>query len=240
MPPSSDSDGSGARHRAAGDLPAARSSRGLVGIVVALLAAAGAWLLAGPQERSMEGLSTGPLPYLPDAWSSVFYEVYLAIGAPLDLSPYYFWGKFAFLFYVAGFVASRALPTGPSRRSRIGRRLLLVGWLVGLVGDVLGYWSGRGDELTTLTSLGFGLLELPAMLLLLVSSVVYGLGLLHDVVPRGVGWCLLGGVAGVVLSSILYIRYLPHGVLLPLLLGTAAALVAARLSSRRSVVPQAA
>jgi len=60
--------------------------------------------------------------------------------------------------------------------SRFGRRLLLGVFVLGLVGDVLGYWGSTGEELTTLTGVGFGLVEVPALFLMIPAAVSYGLG----------------------------------------------------------------
>ncbi len=54
--------------------------------------------------------------------------------------------------------------------------------------------AGTGEELTTLTGVGFGLIEVPAMLLMVPAVVSYGLGLLRDrVLPRWSAWSLVCG-----------------------------------------------
>lgn len=186
------------------------------------------WLLAAPMEASFTGTGPTTLPYVPDPWAGAYDSVYSTVGEPIGLTAYYFWGKAAFLLYVAGLVATSALPRTTSRRSRVGRRLLLGGFAVGLVGDLLGYWSGWGStEMGTLTGIGFVALEVPAMLAMLVGCVVLGLGFRADgVVPRWVPWLLVAAVVVVPAFNGLAIGYAPHGVLVPLL-GVLTATVAA-------------
>jgi hypothetical protein len=177
------------------------------------------WLLAAPMEASFTGTGPATLPYVPDAWVDAYTGAYDSVGEPVGLTPYYFWGKAAFLLYVAGLVVVSALPVTASRRSRVGRRVLLVAFAVGLVGDLLGYWSGWGStEMGTLTDIGFVALEVPAMLAMLVGCVVLGLGYRADgVVPRWVPWLLVAVVVVVPAFNALLIGYAPHGVLVPLL-----------------------
>ena len=197
---------------------------GAVGVLVG-------WLLAAPMEASFSGTGPTTLPYVPD-WSAGVYDgIYGAVGEPLGLSAYYFWGKGAFLMYVAGLVVVSTLPAAlPSRRSRVGRRVLLGAFAVGLVGDLLGYWSGWGSsEMGTLTDIGFVALEIPAMLAMIVGCVVLGLGYRADgVVPRWVPWLLVSVVVLVPAFNLLAIGYAPHGVLVPLLGVLTATAAAAR------------
>ena len=76
------------------------------------------------------------------------------------------------------------------------------------------------------SSIGFGLIEIPALLLTVVGMVVYGLGLLRE---RGVrcwpGWVLVAGGA-LALPGAFVITYVPHGVLVTILGGIGLALLA--------------
>jgi hypothetical protein len=186
-------------------------------------------LLVAIQLHVWDGLPAGRLPYVPDSWYDEYEGVYDRFGARWGLSPYYFWGRFVFVVYLAGLAGAWALPQGRSTLARVGRRLLLVGFSVGLVGDVLAYWGGTGDELTTLTGIGFALIESPAMLLMTVAMVIYGLGLVRDgAAPRWSPWCLV--VGGVLAPPIgfLVITYVPHGVLISIMGGIALALAGFR------------
>ncbi len=144
-------------------------------------AAAGAgalvgWLLAAPTAAAWGAYPSGQLPFAPDGWSGAYAWVYDRVGEPLDLSEYYFWGKFAFLMYLAGWVAVRALPRGSTGAARTGRWMLAGGMAIGLVGDLLGYWGGTDDR-TDLSGIGFVLLELPALLVMTIGLGVAGVGL---------------------------------------------------------------
>ena len=74
--------------------------------------------------------------------------VHAASGPWRDLDPYYFYGRLFFLVYlgaIAGIVAlNRLQPSGP-RRDRLWFRVVLVGLVVALGGDVAAYWGGSGD-----------------------------------------------------------------------------------------------
>lgn len=182
------------------------------------------WLLAAPTAAAWGDYPSGQLPFAPDAWSGAYEWVYAGVGEPPGLSEYYFWGKFAFLMYVAGFIAVRALPRGSTRGARIGWWMLAAGMVAGLVGDLLGYWGGTGEELTELTGIGFVLLELPSLLLMTVGLGVAGVGLRHDL-ASGAGWAMLGGALAIPGFTFLFIGYLPHGVLVPVLATLCLALV---------------
>jgi hypothetical protein len=196
-------------------------------VALGVIAVALGWLLAVPMEASFSDFDGGVLPYAPDSWSPAYEWVYETAGEPLGMTEYYFWGKFAFLLYVAGLILLRALPRGSGRASRVGRRLLQVGLVAGLVGDLLGYWSGWGHEdMTELTSVGFIFLEVPGLLLLVIGLVVSGIGLWRDGLrPRWTPWLLVLGGLGAVPFSGFVIGYLPHGVLVPVL-GTLTVVVA--------------
>jgi hypothetical protein len=201
--------------------PALLVGSGVVAVVLG-------WVLAAPMEYSFGGADQ-ELPYVPDAWAPAYAWVFETVGEPLGLTAYYFWGKLAFLLYVVGLLLARALPVGRSRAARVGRLMLLGALLVGLVGDVLGYWGGWGHaDMTTLTSIGFIAFELPAMLVMVIGLVVTGIGLRQE--SRAVSWVLLVGVVVTVPFSTLVIGYLPHGVLVPVL----ATLTGAALVERRA------
>lgn len=211
---------------AARDLTDRRRGAVAAGLGGALLG----WLLAAPMEATFSGPGPVELPYVPDSWAPAYDAVFSTVGEPLGLTEYYFWGKLAFLMYVAGLVVARALPDGACRRSRLGKRLLIIAFALGLVGDVVGYWGGWGsDEMTLLTDIGFVALEVPAMLLMLVSLVVLGFGLRRDGLrPAWVPWLLVAAVVLVPLFNATLIGYAPHGVLVPVLVLLAVVVAAAR------------
>ena len=195
------------------------------GVVAALVGVLLCWLLAAPQQYASDETTGTALPYVPDVWLSGYQSLYDGVGDRLGMTAYYFWGHFVFLTYVAGLLAVRALPHGTSRRSRIGRRLLLIAFALGLVGDLVGYWGGWGGEVTTVTDIGFVALELPALVLMAVSMLIYGLGMAHErLQPRWAAWALLVGVPASLVSSIVFITYVPHGIVAPVLATLAASL----------------
>jgi hypothetical protein len=214
-------------HETVLDSPAPVQTRSRTTIAVTGLAGALlGWLLAAPMEASFAGSKLIELPYVPDAWAPAYTWMYELAGEPLGLSPYYFWGKAAFLMYVAGVLVVRTLPPGRGRRGRVGRRILLGAFVVGLAGNLMGYWGGAGDEITLLSTVGFLGLEAPAMLAMLVSMAVLGFGYRRDGMPRRVSWLFVGSVVAVPLFNGLVIGYAPHGVLVPILLILTAATTA--------------
>jgi hypothetical protein len=150
--------------------------------------------------------------------------VYERLGVPWGLSPYYFWGRFAVLIYIAALVGAYALPRGHGRVTRVGRRLLLAGIVLGLVGDALAYWGGT-NGLTRLSGIGFGLVESPALLAITAALVVYGIGLKREgVIPHLIVWSLIAGGVLAIPVGFLVITYVPHGILLTILAALALAL----------------
>lgn len=208
-----------------------------VAVAAAVAGVAISWLFAAVQQYAFDDLSGRRLPYVPDVWFGAYEAVYERLGLPLGLSQYYFWGRFAFLIYVCGLVSVISLPHGHSRLTRVGRRLLFVAFGLGLLGDVLAYWGGTGDELTTLTGVGFGLIEVPAMLLMVPAVVSYGLGLLRDrVLPRWSAWSLVCGGILALPGSLIVITYVPHGFLITMLAAIAVALIGFAIDDHRHAV----
>lgn len=184
------------------------------------------WLLMAVQQYAFDEFTRGRLPYVPDAWFAAYESLYERLGATRGLSAYYFWGRFAVLVYLAALIGALALPYGSTQVTHWGRRLLLAAIGLGLVGDVLAYWGGRGSELTTLTSIGFGLIEIPGLLLMLAAMVVYGIGLLRERrTPTLAAWSLIAGGVLALPGAILLFTYVPHGLLLTTLAAMALALL---------------
>lgn len=193
------------------------------------------WLLMAIQQYSFDEFTGGRLPYVPDAWFGTYESLYERLGAARGLSAYYFWGRFAVLVYMAALIGALALPYGSTRVTRWGRRLLLAAIGLGLVGDVLAYWGGRGSELTTLTSVGFGLLEIPGLLLMVAAMIVYGVGLLRERrAPALAAWSLIAGGVLALPGAIILFTYVPHGLLLTNLVAMALALLGLVSTARSS------
>lgn len=192
------------------------------------------WLLVAIQQYAWDELVGGRLPYVPDAWFAAYENLYERFGAAWGLSAYYFWGRFTVLVYLAVLIGALALPHGFTRLTRWGRLLLLVAIGLGLVGDVLAYWGGTGSELTTLTVIGFALLETPGLLLMVAAMVVYGVGLLRERrAPALAAWYLIAGGVLALPAAIFLITYVPHGVLLTVLTAMALALVGLMSTGRK-------
>ena len=130
------------------------------------------------------------------------------------------------MIYLAGLFATWGLPLGNSRVVEVGRRLLLAAFAAGMIGDFLAYWGGtNGDEFSTVSTVGYILLEFPAMLVMTPASIAYGVGPAREGVrPAFAGWCLaLGGALA--WPATLLITYVPHALLLAILTGASVALI---------------
>lgn len=213
------------------------SGRGerLLALLTVVLGSVLCWLLMAIQQYAFDEFAGGRLPYVPDAWFGAYESLYERLGAARGLSAYYFWGRFAVLVYLAALIGALALPSGSTRVTRWGRRLLLIAICVGLVGDVLAYWGGTGSELTTLTSVGFGLVEIPGLLLMVAAMVLYGVGLLRERrAPALAAWPLIAGGVLALPGAIFLFTYVPHGLLLTMLAAMAVALLGLVPTTRRS------
>ena len=78
------------------------------------------WLPIAMQQYYWDDMAGGHLPYVPDAWYGLYQIVYERLGVPLGLTPYYFWGRFAVLLYIAALVGAYALPRRRGRATRVG------------------------------------------------------------------------------------------------------------------------
>ena len=162
-------------------------------------------------------LAFGPLLDLADRIHSTF-------DPRLSLDEYYFYGRMFFLVYlgaIAGLVSLHVLQSGGVRRERTWFRVLLIGLVLALVGDIVAYWGGSGDiSESPLQGLGFTF-EMLAVLAVLISSVLYGrVTLRGDVVPAWTAWLLV--IAGPAAVPVVFLtQYIPHGAVLPFSLAMA-------------------
>ncbi len=176
--------------------------------------------------------ASGPLPDLTG-------RLHGALAPGLDA--YYFYGRMFPLVYVgaiAGLVGLHALQSGATPWERTWFRVLLVGLLLALLGDIGAYWGGSGNISASLFQGAAFSFEMLAVLVVLVSSVFYGVVTLRaNAVPRWVAWLLvIAGPAAVL--GVLLTGYIPHGAILPLSLALAVAgcfLVAACRRQQRPV-----
>jgi hypothetical protein len=217
------------------------SPRRVTAAVAALSAAALAcWLLAPIMDLTF---STGPratLRWAPDAWLPPYDRLYEGLGRDRGLPAYFFWGRFTVLVYAAGLFGALTFPRGPDRSVRIGRRLLVLGFVLGLVGDVGAYWGAGGTssgpqplpmaqqplpDLENAVTGVFFLGESLAGLLILLGLGLMGAALLRERRrPIWVPWALLAGALGTLPVAIFVIDYVPHGFLLPVMVTMAVAL----------------
>jgi hypothetical protein len=160
----------------------------------------------------------GPQPMIVSLMGAVIDlggPIHQAVGAPLGLTPYEFWGRLFLLVYlgaIAGvLVIRRRGPRGCL--ARIGIGVLLAGLLVALVGDVAAYWAHGTALEDLLWSRGFAV-ELTGLLLVLIGTLLLGAALLRARMYAP-GVLLLGG-AVLAVPMTFVVRYIPHGTVLPI------------------------
>ena len=135
---------------------------------------------------------------------------------------YGYFGRAYFLVFLgcllglAGLYALRRGNPGTQATEKPGEEKLIIGMtLVGLatalVGSILDYWGGSGEEFTWVQVQGFGM-EMIGLLLVLFGSVLLGLTYRRtNVLPRLVSWLLIAAGPGGILLSFLH---LPSGTML--------------------------
>jgi hypothetical protein len=149
-----------------------------------------------------------------------YLAIYERVGASLGLSDYYFFGRMFFLVYLLVLLPLLAVHAGQSvrgvRLESVGFRWSLAGLITAAVGDVGAYWGGSDpDTFAAIQGVGFTL-ELLAILIILVSSVLYGVATLRaGVLPRWYGWLLITATPTAILTTAV-VTYVPHGTMLPI------------------------
>jgi hypothetical protein len=187
-------------------------------ILIVLVGLGFGWLLLAIQQYVWDEATNGRLPYLPDSWLPIYERIYQRLGARRGLSAYYFWGRFAGVLYLAVLVGAWGLPGGLRRSTGAYRIALLGATAVAGIGDLISYWGGRNGEMSSLTGIGFGLVESPGLLLMLASMVAYGVSLVRErVKPTYAAWSLICGAILAVLVAFPLLAYVPHALLVVIL-----------------------
>jgi hypothetical protein len=125
-----------------------------------------------------------------------YLAIYDRVGASLGLSDYYFFGRMFFLVYLLALLPLLAVHAGQSGRGvrleMVGFRWSMVGLITAAVGDVGAYWGGSDpDGFAAIQGIAF-MVEMLAILVILVGSVLYGIATLRaGVLPRWCGWLLI-------------------------------------------------
>ncbi len=151
-------------------------------------------------------------------------RIHATFGSGLGLDKYYFYGRLFFLVYLAaitGLVGLHTLQSSDTRWERTWYRVVLLGLVVALMGDILAYWGGSGDiSESPVQGLGFTV-EMLAVLAVLIGSVFYGrVTLRGNVISNWAAWLLV--IAGPAAIPVVFLtRYIPHGAVLPLSLALA-------------------
>ncbi len=181
-------------------------------------------LLTPIQASIFSGADSPPLVLATEPLLDLADRIHGTFGPRLGLDEYYFYGRMFFLVYlgaIAGLVGLNALQSGGVRRERTWFRVLLIGLVLALVGDVLAYWGGSGDiSESPVQGLGFTF-EMLAVLAMLIGSVLYSrVTLRGDAVPDWAAWLLV--IAGPAAVPVVFLtNYIPHGAVLPFSLAMA-------------------
>ena len=181
-------------------------------------------LLTPIQASIFSGADASPFVLATEPLLDLAGAVHGAFGPRRGLDEYYFYGRMFFLVYlgaIAGLAGLHVLQSGVVRRERLWFRVVLVGLVGALVGDVVAYWGGSGD-ITESPVQGVGFtFEMLAVLAVLIGSVLYGKATLGGgAAPRWAAWLLvIAGPAAV--PAVLLTGYIPHGAVLPFSLAMA-------------------
>jgi hypothetical protein len=153
-----------------------------------------------------------------------YHHLHAWLGVRLGLSEYFFFGRMFFLVYLlalCGVLGARPRRSAAAARlERVGFVALVGGLSLGAVGDFGAYWrpfwSGQGGELGQT-------IETLALLVVLVGSVLYGIGVLvAGSLPPWCGWLLVVAGPAAVVDTFYGVYYIPHGTMLPISVAWAA------------------
>lgn len=181
-------------------------------------------LLTPIQASIFSGADSPPLVLATEPLLDLADTIHGTFDPRLGLDEYYFYGRMFFLVYlgaIAGLVGLHTLQSGGVRRERLWFRVLLIGLVLALVGDIVAYWGGSGDiSESPMQGLGFTF-EMLAVLAVLIGSVLYGwVTLRGNAVPDWAAWLLV--IAGPAAVPVVFLtNYIPHGAVLPFSLAMA-------------------
>jgi hypothetical protein len=154
-----------------------------------------------------------------------YLAIYERVGTPLGLSDYHFFGRMFFLVYLLALLPLLAVHADQSDRGvrleTVGFRWSVAGLITAAVGDVGAYWGGSdADTFAAIQGFAFAM-EMPAVLAILIGSVLYGIATLRArVLPRWCGWLLIAAAPTAILTTAV-VTYVPHGTMLPISLAWA-------------------
>lgn len=181
-------------------------------------------LLTPIQASIFSGVDTPPLVLASRPLLDLAGTIHGTFGPRLGLDEYYFYGRMFFLVYlgaIAGLVGLHVLQSDRTRGESTWFRVVLVGLVIALGGDIVAYWGGSGDiSESPVQGLGFTF-EMLGVLAVLIGSVLYGrVTLRGEAVPGwAAGLLVIAGPAAV--PVVFLIGYIPHGAVLPFSLAMA-------------------
>lgn len=139
--------------------------------------------------------------------------LYQAAGPTLDITPYYFFGRFFFLIYLTLFIALTTLFPYASQMGSHTKSLhrTLSGFLaLAAVGNLIAYWGG-GWFGPDVRFVGFWLIEVPSLCLTLIGLSALGVALLkHPARPWLIAVLLILTPAFSIAATMAF-QYMPHG-----------------------------
>ena len=148
--------------------------------------------------------------------------LYQAAGASLDITPYYFFGRFFFLIYLSLFISLTTLFPYASQTESMAKNLhraLAVFLGLAAIGNLIAYWGG-GWFGTDVRFVGFWVIEVPSLALSLIGLSALGVTLLkHPARPWLTALILILTPVFSIAATMVF-QYMPHGPVL----GIAAAL----------------
>ena len=130
---------------------------------------------------------------------------------------YYTYGRLYFLVYLLILIGLIAFHTAlPRPVQDFGNlheryRLLMLGLLIAMLGDIGGYWGNSEPDFNTIQAAG-AFIEIAGLIMILGGSLIYGRGLLKSGIdPKWTAWLLILSAPAGVLGMFLLVYYFPNG-----------------------------
>ncbi|MBV1887333.1 MAG: hypothetical protein KUG61_09635 [Parvibaculaceae bacterium] len=143
--------------------------------------------------------------------------LYKIIAEPIGLTDYYFFGRMFFLVYLGLFAGLKNWRKNSVTRQAILFKIFTAALLIALIGDFIAYWGG-GWFGTDVRFVGFWLVEVPALAIASLSSLVFGIQLLRQKSTSTIEAMTFAGAPVFVLISTASFQYMPHGPVFGILL----------------------
>lgn len=143
--------------------------------------------------------------------------LYTNLAEPVGVTDYYFFGRMFFLVYFGLFAGLICWNKNNVVREAFLFKTFMTALVVALIGDIIAYWGG-GWFGTDIRFVGFWLIEVPALTVATLSSLMFGIQMLRHKSTSRIEAMAFAGAPIFVLISTASFRYMPHGPVFGILL----------------------